>query len=798
MEDVGEDTVKVPQLPPAELIIPPPALPAPPSPPPMYVSTYTNPPTRKPTTAAPTTYDPDAYNPRNHIFCGTTWNDATERCSPETFCSGGATHVCESAGNYCWAGVTACNAKDWMPTSEPTPGPTKDETTAPTRLPTGEPTQRPTAVVAPVQNDVSASQETGAGQEVEAVAEQESEVKPEVATTVVRQSYCANSVDELSKCATLRTCNRYKPCPQGQTCYSNVRCSVPAPRPATPPPVPIVSPATDAPTTGSPTTDAPITRVPVTVQPTIQPTIYQLTEEEVAQRLTNMNSYCASSFAEVLDFCAVTLRTCNAGELVLCPAGTYCFENIVCPDSEAVTRAPVTRAPVTREPTARPTMRPQTVSPTAKPNLIATTNYDVENGDTEALATQEAGPPPQNYCGATGAHMHETCATTAPTCNNGDPCPLGMFCFGDHVCDMGAASIAADGTTPQKFCAESEEVLATTCGVAPTCNRNDLPCPLGLFCFGNYACAARSPTPGPSVNADAFTLLNDPNFNTANMAEQNYCATSAEELKEVCVRGAPTCNTGDMPCPKNTVCFSNVVCESELVAGGPGEESSVPLLEEVEQEVATSMLDPTCQGLCLQPIDHYGCDFALSVMQHATIMPCANFPSPPAVGDLCAADGRCGTDTGLDNCPGGQDVYVRLNSVRCTEHGLVGGSGVITLSGINVGGTVQGGEASVSQDVPTDAAWPETNDEAVMQMSAQPSPRATLPPINEFPYEDTQQWEDWAPSDDDDGDKFADNHDLAGWWLMIENGAASSHIDGRNALVIIALAPALMALYLLK
>ena len=286
---------------------------------------------REPTTRAPVEpVDPNAYDAKNHIFCGKTWTDATERCSPDTFCSEGASHRCDDVSDYCWVGVTACNGAHYAATPAPVPQTVQPTTIAPTEHET-DPKYAPKPVPTSPSTDIKPSSYSS-GELIEGI--------------------CARSQFQLIQtCKTLPACSNRNACADPyHECYSNVSC------PGRPPPTPPASavatrsPVTPAPVSPAPVTSAPTDRVvtanptrepdmpsptepiftssapttPVTRRPTNKPTIFTLTEAEVALRYTNMNNYCARSYIEVMTSCSYQLTLCNDSPLCLEPGTTCC------------------------------------------------------------------------------------------------------------------------------------------------------------------------------------------------------------------------------------------------------------------------------------------------------------------------------------------------------------------------------------------------------------------------------------------------------------------------------------------
>lgn len=358
-------------------------------------------------TPSPVVIDPNAHRPENHVFCGETWTDAMARCSKETFCSSGAQHVCESATDHCWVGITACDAKDWM-----TEAPVE---IIPTPPPSLSPVSATPVTSAPAVPVVSGS--TPAPLESIITTNE----TPDADGISVGQSYCAKSMTQLiSQCATLSKCSGSVLCPSGFTCYSNVSCSqgnndiaatptdnlqqwVDNTSPPAPSTIFTLSPVMAVGFPPSP----PRTSPPITSPPTTNPTKFTLSAEEVAQRFANENNYCGKSLGQILSSCSFSLVTCN--DSTLCPLGTYCFGNIVCPD-------PSTKAP-TISPSKATIITPQ-------PSIAVDTTND-----------SESSVSGQGYCAQSEDLLQASCAN-APSCNGSyGTCPLGTFCFQNVICE---------------------------------------------------------------------------------------------------------------------------------------------------------------------------------------------------------------------------------------------------------------------------------------------------------------------------------------------------------------------------
>ena len=678
----------------------------------------------EPITPQPTPFDPDRYVAANHVFCGQSHTDAAARCSPETFCTdGAATHQCDKVGDYCWAGITTCNAGEWKnrpktspPSESISPSEGMVETSRPTPQWSPEPTESPTfdpnsIMGVPDGNyDISSDGSyTVNGNEMR----------------LKQMSFCAIDYNDLmANCATARNCNKWQPCPSGYECYSNVKCLVPmdetwdtsssiavATDKPTFPPI-TMSPIAEPPASwGSPILTNPTTNPPSSSQPTV----YTLTEDEIKQRLSYPNNYCSSSLSEVMSSCSYALHTCNSDDR-MCPPGTVCFENIQCPNPDE-TEAPVVSRIETGSPTAGPVHRltlkpilPPTIQPTAK----MSTQPTISPSSVKSVS-------PQNYCSTSVIEIQSTC-TTAQTCNDGEPlCPFGMFCMKNYLC---SSDDEEEATTP------------------PTIPSNDKQ--------GN----------GKAV-------------------PQNYCAQWEEELLDICT-WTYTCNEGDPPCPTDTFCFDNYVCEGRTT-DGETEALATPTVVDTDIDTSTAhALD--CSELCLQAIGPSDCKNVQSsvVIKMKKIPPCTE--STVSVGHLCKGTGECDTDTELNNCGDGHDIYFRLESSKCIEHGLAVGYGVIPPPE-----TKEEEKEEVSSEIDQDEL---PNDIVLEDKTTSTSTQA--PPLldDETAIDDESVSDNSSANSDHDWDNWptdselesyndnTENDGLGSWWLMKENrarrGAAGS------------------------
>ncbi|KAL3761003.1 hypothetical protein ACHAWU_004623 [Discostella pseudostelligera] len=551
---------------------------------------------------------PSPFQTNSHVFCGKTWQDASDRCSPETFCSeGAALHKCTDPAEFCWVGVTACDASEWI--TEGTVSPSGEDTTSGTTSPSSSLTSPQTlesSFAVSSSETISTSSE-----EEDAAEEEESSVIP---------------------------CNQDQPCPSGYICSSNIICI----KEATPEPVPTPIPDETSP----PSSLAELSSTPTTIassntdeegmslspsanELSSSPISNTLSEDEIAQRLANENNYCATSLSEVMSSCSFTLQTCNDGD-PMCEEGTYCFENILCTDSQVSTETSLMPASTT----------------SSSPTPVSTSSGSDEGNNTTTTA--------QKKCASSLNELLLTC-DTAPTCSDSE-CPGGMFCFSELIC-AGASSGESSTNGPTSI-ASSIIVPAN-------------PSPSSI------------PTSLSSSTSSTTIPCGSP---------QNYCATSRDELQSTCAT-AQTCNDNDAPCPSGSFCFPEVICEcmedtqptltfnSTLPTKMPTQVTNIDTNDQNAVTVIATTDDP-CNNLCLQPLDIADCEYALTF---PNIMPCTGFPSLVQVGDLCTGTGECGTSLELDTCSNTLDFYWRVEPQRCIEYGLTNGTGVILSSNTEIG-----------------------------------------------------------------------------------------------------------------
>jgi hypothetical protein len=673
----------------------------------------------EPLTPQPTPFDPDRYVAANHVFCGQTHTDAAARCSPETFCTdGAATHNCDKVGDYCWAGITTCNAGEWKnrpktspPSESLSPSEGMVETSRPTPQWSPEPTESPTFDPNSIMGVPDGNYD---------ISSDGSYTVNGIEMRLKQMSYCATNYNDLmANCATARNCNKWQPCPSGYECYSNVKCLVPmdetwdtssstvvTDKPTFPPIT--MSPIAEPPASwGSPILTTPTTNPPSSSQPTV----YTLSEDEVKQRLSYPNNYCSSSLSEVMSSCSFALHTCNADDR-MCPSGTVCFENIQCPNPDE-TEAPVVSS-----------TRIESVSPTSAP--------------VHRLTLKPISEP--------------VMTTNAPTAK---------------MTPQPTISPSVKSVSPQNYCTTSILEIQSTCATAQTCNDGEPLCPFGMFCMTNYLCSSDD----EKDEATPPTIPSNENQGNGKAVAQNYCAQWEEELVDICT-WTYTCNEGDPPCPTDTYCFENYICEGR--ADGETETLSfaptTPAVDVTDIDISTTQQTLDCSELCLQAIGPSDCKDVQSsvVINMNNILPCTDFTV--SVGHLCKGTGECGTDTELNNCGDGHDIYFRLESSKCIEHGLSVGYGVIPPPDIK-----ELVETEEIDDPPDDIVL---EDKATSTSThAPPLQDKDIAIVDESISDKSTNsdydWDNWPPRDSelDSFNDNAENDGLGSWWLMKENHA---------------------------
>ena len=454
----------------------------------------------------------------NHIFCGVSWLDASARCSPETFClHGAAIHVCPNVTEYCFVGVTACDANEWIfPTASPTSA--SPTTSSPTLIITesniidsASPTQSVTSELSstddaaaeisflivgeedgdvddndggvndeenindddqeeentyndvitstPTANPSAISTET---MSIEQIVDEDTVNEMEVATSTIVQSYCALSyVDIVTNCQELSTCNKNEQCLDGYTCFTNVECTVevfevPFEDLS---PSPTSTPSVDMPFSQSEVfvySSASPTSSMTTIKPTLSPVSMTPTTTTTSQESNTAiapHFYCATSLDEIS--CSAS-PTCD--DETMCPSGMFCFEVPTCYDN-------VSSSDDFWANTYSITTSPSTSLPSSFPTML------------RSITISES---PTYYLRSSSLRPTSSATNTA---------------------------IVTSGRI-QNYCAPSEDELLSLapgtsntplCAVTNTCNDELQMCPPGTYCFVDYSCPLEISAEGGAV-----------------------------------------------------------------------------------------------------------------------------------------------------------------------------------------------------------------------------------------------------------------------------------------------------------
>ncbi|KAL7551450.1 hypothetical protein ACHAWF_015575 [Thalassiosira exigua] len=208
----------------------------------------------------------------------------------------------------------------------------------------------------------------------------------------------------------------------------------------------------------------------------------------------------------------------------------------------------------TTQPTREPSTRPST--PSSYPESI-----DNEGEDWSEVIGQEL-----YFCGLTQFDATQNCIRNVSSCHAAT-CPGHLMCFAVSApCDGGVGVVtekdqAWETVVPTSSPASSHSypTVAQTffCGQDPndasSCHNR---CPTGSpkecpgveMCFGYISCVGKEAKPLPTLNPPQ-------------QMRQHFCAADRKSLETSCA-SAPTCNTGDPPCPAHQHCFGNHLCSS--------------------------------------------------------------------------------------------------------------------------------------------------------------------------------------------------------------------------------------------
>ena len=313
--------------------------------------------------------------------------------------------------------------------------------------------------------------------------------------------------------------------------------------------------------------------------PTSSPTVYTIPPQ----------AYCGDSLAEIEAKCWTDeARTCNPDDPP-CPSGLSCWGNVPCVVPEGMSAAGA-----------------------GGDDTPAPTPFDGEVDSDQAAAIQLNLAPtstPQNYCGKSREVVLATCSSdTIPTCNDGEECPLGTYCFGyvscpPPPCPDGEIAYTVQVLTddyPEEssyklinLCTdtvEAEKSFVDEVALSTTELRHCVP--LGEYRFefhdsygdgfqgayvvttdgesgvGGVTVASGPATTFSNTGSEEITTfgecpVTDEPTEAPMSSPANYCAASRDQATDNCST-LPTCGEeGDEPCPGGTYCWGecvNILC----------------------------------------------------------------------------------------------------------------------------------------------------------------------------------------------------------------------------------------------
>ena len=227
------------------------------------------------------------------------------------------------------------------------------------------------------------------------------------------------------------------------------------------------------------------------------------------------------------------------------PAGETCFRGVSCTSENP-------RSPPTQKPTSPPTPDP---TPYVKLYSKCAANYgELVETCWSAVECNNANPCPGNQT----CFENVDCAVTSYSLSESPT-------FSPPPSSFGSRDASLD--LKQNYCALNDIDLVTSCGSAPTCNDGDPPCPLGLLCFGEHVCAHEKQSSAPSSNtikSPSHTPSYSPMYQPTQLSpdvQQLLCASSTAELESSCT-SALSCSEG--PCPSGQYCFP-FTCEVSVI-----------------------------------------------------------------------------------------------------------------------------------------------------------------------------------------------------------------------------------------
>ena len=264
-------------------------------------------------------------------------------------------------------------------------------------------------------------------------------------------------------------------------------------------------------------------RKPLTARPTPLPTVESTDSFFCGHDINHASASCH--------------KRCRSGRRQECEGGELCFKYTSCTEVKYTASENIIGSIVG----AKPAEEPQP-NPTSSP-VIA--------GSTSNIGVR------QNYCADSRGSLDVGCIYAA-TCNGRDLCPVGQFCFGDHMCTGSKQKQTIKPTqreptypptsatyaptlatyTPtlvesnyEFYCASSLEDLETSYKSAPSCR--DGPCKEGLFCFPFRSSSSSTnipPKPLPQATAKPIAPSQQPNTEAVIAAKPNKPLIQNEEI----------------------------------------------------------------------------------------------------------------------------------------------------------------------------------------------------------------------------------------------------------------------------
>ena len=269
---------------------------------------------------------------------------------------------------------------------------------------------------------------------------------------------------------------------------------------------------------------------------------------------------CAANYPELREICWTALECSSTNP---CPDNKTCFENINC-ELTAV-------------------KEPSSVVPTPSTPSSSVDNKGLQNYCARNKAALE-----------TSCVTAATCNPGDQECPTGTFCFGDISCIGreeDNIAggeggtkEDDSVAINNDGIQ-QNYCAKNKADMETSCFSASTCNPGDDACPLGTYCFGDHLCGGMKPRAEPTSSPTSATTesisTSPPTPSSKNepepVTQQLLCASGMNELKSSCST-ASDCSSG--PCPSGQFCFP-FDCDSGMVDEKPPSTSNQAQTENI-------------------------------------------------------------------------------------------------------------------------------------------------------------------------------------------------------------------------